>query len=418
MVIIISFMVFGLLFILLSRVIDSIYTLLLTALVGQGIVLLLLGGLNAKLLVNPQIKYIITGMVIVFTIAFLKMTLLQPLPGPIMAKEPSADMQVMTLETGSKIAYWHYPGQGKGTILFVHGGPGAHTRVMDRAYYKGFAKEGFDVYLYDQAGGGFSSPIPLQEVTMDRVIKDFDAFRRFIDTDQLILVGQSFGGNISATYASRYPDHVQAIIFTAPGDLRPKSLLSLAKEKKTLEGLDITFATESIEDFVPNFKEGVRFVAGILMAKYGGKKAAENLISQEEMMDYATRMIPEAIHMAYHNKYADRVPDIKSGGINILVNAVLNADYKKIGARVIEDIKELDIPVLILRTAYDYVPWEATKYYDEAFKNSHLVYITESGHIPWSVNVADTYEAMVYFLQGQYDQLKVYKGTDNPRLGR
>jgi proline iminopeptidase len=292
------------------------------------------------------------------------------------------------------------------------------VREIDREFFKSFAAEGYDVYLYDQPGGGFSDTIPLSETTMNRSIEDIDLIRKKIGVEKIVLIGQSFGGNICSTYVSKYPDKVKSIIFTAPGELRAKSLLELNKEKKALESSDIVFATEKVEKFEPNISQGVRFVTAVLMSKYGGRNAVENLVSQKEMTEYSTRALPEAIGMAYHVKYADRVPVIKSGGINVLLNATLNDEYKKIAWRVIENLKNVEIPVLVLRTEYDYVEWEATKYYNTLFKNSYLVYISESGHIPWSINVDDTYNSMLYFLKEEYGELDIYKGSKNPRLDK
>lgn len=420
-IIVISLITFSYLFIKVSKLIENIILLTFISFIGQGLVLVILGMIMSNWLSigSTKIVYIISTGIIITTIVLLQLSLFKSLPGPIMEKVLPEGTQYMSLESGSEVAYWHFPAKNKVNdvpILFIHGGPGAHVREIDREFFKSFADEGYDVYMYDQPGGGFSEIIPLSETTMARWIEDIDSIRKNIGAEKIVLVGQSFGGNICSTYASEYPEYVESIIFTAPGELRPKSLSELNKEKNALESSDISFATENIEKFEPTIIEAVRFATGIMMCKYGGLQAAENLISQKEITEYSTRTIPEAIHMAYHLKYVDRVPVIKSGGINVLVNATLHSSYKGISLSVIENLKAVEVPVLILRTQYDYVEWQATKFYDEVYPNSYLVYISESGHIPWSVNLDDTYNKMLYFLKEDYDKLDIYTGINDPRL--
>jgi proline iminopeptidase len=412
-----------LIFIVLSKFIHQVFILTGFSLLVFGLLLVLLGQLNTKLLLgatSPKV-YIFTGLLMLILLILLQMSLFKKLPGPIMEKTLPEDTRYFQLETGSKLAYWYYEGQGHKKpypMIFIHGGPGAHVRQIDRDFFKRFIEEGYDVYLYDQAGGGFSDTIALSEISMARMIKDLEGIRVEIDAEKIILIGQSFGANITAFYMSKHPEHLASAIFTAPGDLRPKSFLSLSREKKKMDETEILYASEHIQGFQPTIVEGVRFAMAIMTSRFGGKKAVENLISQKEMTDYATRMIPEAIHMAYHSKYLDHVPTIKSGGINVLINAAMHSDYQKIGQEVIHKLEELSHPVLVIRAEYDYVAWDATKYYDTIMNNSFLVYIRESGHIPWSINIEDTYRAMIYFLQEDYDKIKVYSGSDDPRGSR
>lgn len=73
-----------------------------------------------------------------------------------------APVQYWDLPTHSRIAHVHFKSKGARRtypIVFLHGGPGAYvvtleptTRVLSQ-----LREHGFDVYAYDQVGGGLSA---------------------------------------------------------------------------------------------------------------------------------------------------------------------------------------------------------------------------------------------------------------------
>ncbi len=363
-----------------------------------------------RVLITTSVHYIIFSVII-------SKTLFKKLPGPIIKQVVPSDTKRIKLETGSEIAYWHFQGDAPRrdkTIFYVHGGPGAHVRNIDREFFREYTSKGYDVVLYDQAGGGFSGYLNLDQYTMDRFIQDLECVRKEIKADKLILVGQSFGARICSYYAASYPNRVESIVFAGPAGLASKSIKQNTKDEKKLKRSKVELADGGDNTFKPKFRELIRFSFVVVMSKIGGEKVVDQLVTQDEIVQYSTRMIPDAIAKAYHKKYQDRVPNITSGGINVIVNVLLHNDYDKISQTVISDLMQSDIPVLILRGAYDYVPWEDTKSYKEVFKNNYLVYIEESGHIAWSINKEDTFNSILNFVNGEVERLECYKGDSDP----
>jgi hypothetical protein len=69
-----------------------------------------------------------------------------------------ADTRYWILPTGSTIAYTLLPGRGVKRpypIIYLHGGPGGPVSG-NVGELSAFAEDGYDVYLYDQIGGGLS----------------------------------------------------------------------------------------------------------------------------------------------------------------------------------------------------------------------------------------------------------------------
>lgn len=419
-IIFISIIGFFLFFLILSRKVKNLKILTVFSFMLQFIVLMFLGCI-AEILLSGNINIIrifTIALLVIIALSFAgKATLFKQLPGPVGEKITPPDTKYWELNTGSKIAYWHYTGENKAEtypMLFIHGGPGAHVRNIDREFFKRFAKEGFDIYLYDQPGGGFSECLAIEEYTMERYLEDIESIRNIIGTEKLILIGQSFGALICSAYVSKYKNRVESIIYTSPGELHPPSLSQRLKTQKKREEHGIKYATEILDKFTPPFREAIRFATAILTAKFGCKKMSAQLASQQEMKDYSTRSLPEAIGMSFHLKHADKVPKVLSGGFNIHVNIILQAEYKKISQQIVKRLYNVEIPVLILRAAYDYVDWEATKFYREVFQNSQLVYIPESGHVPWGVNASDSYHAILDFIAGNNENIICYTGESDP----
>jgi proline iminopeptidase len=70
---------------------------------------------------------------------------------------------------------------------------------------------------YDQRGGGRSSlPADGAHLAIDDHVRDLDALRRHLGIDKAILLAHSFGPAIAASYAIRYPEHVDRMIFLGP----------------------------------------------------------------------------------------------------------------------------------------------------------------------------------------------------------
>ncbi len=275
-------------------------------------------------------------------------------------------------------------------------------------------RDRYDVILFDQAGGGFSDYIDLNDYSMKRFVDDIECIRKNLKLNKMILVGQSFGARIASYYALLHKDHVESIIYAGAAGLSSHKLKDNIRDRKALKKQNIEFASGEDTEFKPKLSEMMRFVLSVLLCKIGGQNIVSQLVSQKEITEYSTRMIPDAIARAYHKKYKHLIPPITSGGISVLINVLMHNDYDKLSINLINQLRGSELPVLILRSAYDYVPWKDTKFYREIFTNHYLTYIPESGHIAWSVNKTDTYNSMINFMNKDYQLIDIYHGEENP----
>jgi proline iminopeptidase len=119
------------------------------------------------------------------------------------------DAASFTTSDGVALAYT-VAGQGL-PCLFVHGGPGSGSEVVDKLAGEVLQKHFRMVYL-DQRGSGRSASDPKKNYALDRVIQDMEELRASLKIDKWVLMPHSFGGIIATAYARKHPDRVAGMV--------------------------------------------------------------------------------------------------------------------------------------------------------------------------------------------------------------
>ncbi|WP_369383885.1 alpha/beta fold hydrolase [Streptomyces sp. cg36] len=126
---------------------------------------------------------------------------------PTTRRSPSALAFVTTehwrLSTGSRVAVYHYPPTGGGPrrhvpLLYLNGGPVRGISVLDHHFLRRLAGQGYDVYAYEQAGGGRSDLLPMDQYTITRSVRDLRAFVDRLGTERVDVLGFSSGAALLA----------------------------------------------------------------------------------------------------------------------------------------------------------------------------------------------------------------------------
>ena len=101
---------------------------------------------------------------------------------------------------------------GKGVpCLFVHGGPGSGSEIVQRLAGKTLEQHFKMIYL-DQRGSGRSGSDPKKNYALDRVVQDMEELREHLQIKKWVLMSHSFGGIIATAYAKKYPEHVSGLV--------------------------------------------------------------------------------------------------------------------------------------------------------------------------------------------------------------
>ena len=116
-----------------------------------------------------------------------------------------------TTSDGVEIAYFDEGTPRLGTLVFIHGGPGFNS-----SYLRPFASrltDDFRTVLYDQRGSGLSArSVPDSSISIARYIRDLHELLEHLDTQHVLLLGQSFGGAIALEYTLAHSGRVKKVI--------------------------------------------------------------------------------------------------------------------------------------------------------------------------------------------------------------
>lgn len=111
--------------------------------------------------------------------------------------------------------FYRIQGQGRDTIIAIHGGPGVDLESIANDFAP--LTEHHAVIFYDQRGTGRSTlPRDTTTLTAANQIADLDAVRRYFHLSRVTLVAHSYGPLLAATYALAHPGAVRRLVFFNP----------------------------------------------------------------------------------------------------------------------------------------------------------------------------------------------------------
>lgn len=315
---------------------------------------------------------------------------LAPLP-----VDPSAEL--WQTGPGRAATVYHYPAdtvRSRHTALvFVHGGPGAYVRDIDRAFFASFARAGFDVVLYDQVGAGRSSLVSPDHYTHGNNVRDLAAVLARVNMPT-VLVAQSYGATlVTSALANRDTrKQITHLILTEPGRI-PGAAFSLDKSmsKKTTHAPDATLSPSAA-------------VMGKLMAPRAMLAAflptGNGLASQEELINLYT---PDVQHLLVSNSFCKGdtalLNSFHPGRFNLLANARVSRDAGKAAT---PDLHDMAAPVMMLLGECSYIPRGRAMEYFGVYTTARAHLIPGVGHIVWGNARGQelTRDAIIRFVDG------------------
>ena len=101
----------------------------------------------------------------------------------------------------------------KPTFIVLHGGPGFDHSGL-RPGFDAFADIAQVIYI-DHRGNGRSVPSDPSTWTLDQWGDDIHAFCVALGIEKPVVLGQSFGGMVAQSYATRHPAHPGALILSS-----------------------------------------------------------------------------------------------------------------------------------------------------------------------------------------------------------
>lgn len=279
-----------------------------------------------------------------------------------------------SLASGSHIGYTFLPATTSKQpypVIYLHGGPGGAVTERDIQSLQPLTQMGYDVYLYNQVGSGSSSRLEdITQYSVERHINDLKEIIQKIKAEKVILVGQSWGAILATLFVAENPSLVDKIIFTSPGPVYPVN-----PELKNKKAPDSLHLKPPVFTNVQGNKESYTLRSTAI--NFVALKFHKKLATDKEADAYAT----------YRSSLVNRSVVCDTSKITAskpgygFYAALMTYESLKQVADPRNKIRQLTIPVLVIKGQCDNQPWGFTNEYLELFSNHRFVCIPGAGHI-------------------------------------
>lgn len=251
-------------------------------------------------------------------------------------------------------------GRGDEVLLLLHGGPGMGCGYLRDAHVT-LAGDGLRVVTWDQLGGGASDrPEDESLWTLARYVEEVEAVRRALGLGRVHLLGQSWGALLAIEYALAHPEALRSLILLNGTASMPQ----LARETDWL-------------------RERTLGPAGAAMMR---RHEAAGTFDDPKYLDaMATLNARHLCRLPVFSKSAE--PPRKRLNGQVYETLVGPNDYCCTGRLKDWDrlgqLGGIDVPALVLCGAHDMLTPACSRAMHEGLRDSRLVVLPESSHLPF-----------------------------------
>lgn len=256
---------------------------------------------------------------------------------------------------GSKLHYKTF-GSGK-PMLIINGGPGMNSEGFAFIAQE-LAKMNFKTIIYDQRGTGKSllQNVNNKTVTMDLMVSDIENLRKHLKIEKWVVFGQSFGGMMATYYASKHPQRIEKLIFSASG------------------GVNLGFTNYA----------GERLNANLSPLQIDSLNYYQNKISKGDASVQTRNLRAKYLANAYvYDKSKAPIIANRLTQTNYQINQLVFDDLRKISYDCSKSFKGFTAKVLVLQGKNDIISTATAQEIAAAFPNSKLVLLDHCGHYGW-----------------------------------
>lgn len=296
------------------------------------------------------------------------------------------NVQMVSIRDGKYKVWTKKSGNGKLKLLLLHGGPGSSPE-----YFFNFPEhlsKDYTIYFYAQLGAQLSDvPKDTTAYSVDYFVEDIEKVRIALKLDNFYLLGHSWGNSLAQAYAAKYQKHLKGIILCNNVNVKDE----IVQEYMVEQYADIM---EEFPEYKP-YADSLRFG---FSGKFTDFSTPESLGNQIQ-----DKVYPEVLKRHYVRlpwPLPEDLANSKKHSNSKLMNELgfmpktLLVDYD-------EYLKEIERPVLLIGSKYDFIP---PKYYvkmKETLKKSPIVDISilNGGHFVMWDDAKNFFKAVDDFIQ-------------------
>jgi len=276
---------------------------------------------------------------------------------------------------GFNLFYRSYGRPAKGTVLCLHGGPGAtHDYLLS---LEDLAQFGYRVVMIDQLGCGKSDrPRGTALYSIAHNVEEVEAVRKKLRLGKVHLMGSSYGGALAIATALKFQRNLRSLVLTGGLASVP---LTVREMKRLIAGL-------------PRKTQQA-------ISKYEIRGDFENPKYLEAVMEFYRRHVcrlPVWPHeVVYSFEHLSRPVYFTMNGPNefTIIGTIKDWD-------VTADLPKINLPTLITTGRYDEVTPRVAASIHRGIRGSRLVRFEKSAHLPMWEERAHYIEVVRAFLDG------------------
>lgn len=258
---------------------------------------------------------------------------------------------------GYKLFYRALGEPARGTILCLHGGPGAtHDYLFPLTDLVQF---GYRVVLYDQLGCGKSElPKNIALFTVERAVEEVEGVRQALDLGKINLVGSSWGGMLAIAYGLKYQKNLKSMVTIGGLASVPLTIAEMQRMRSQLptDVLEILKKYEELGEYEnPEYQKAVEVFYKRHLCRLE-EWPKELLYSLEHLSKpvYNTMNGPNEFTIIGNTRYWD----------------------------VTSQLHKIRVPTLVTGGRYDEVSPKVARSIHRGIKGSKLVIFANSSHLP------------------------------------
>lgn len=211
-------------------------------------------------------------------------------------------------------------------LVVVHGGPGGFVYDFERLTGPALERLGPVVY-YEQRGSGRSDSPYDGKYSIELLVDDLEQLRRELGIARMVLLGISFGGDLAAEYAVAHPGRIDGLI------LHGTALADRSRPSPWPSWFEAVAADDAMRTAI---------------------RAAVKRSGPGAVWDVADRETTDRF-LFHQPTAARRVRELwaESGLVNTGAMAAALAEQPARAVPLVDELAELDIPVLVLIGLWD-----------------------------------------------------------------